>query len=188
MDALEALYTRRSIRAYRDESVPTDAIEKILRAGLQAPSGGNCQPWRFIVVTDPEKISRFDPQFHQPWVERAPAVIVVCACPMDSWKKYGADDDCYILDTAAAIENMVLAIHALGLGGVWILSFSKDAVRAILDIPNPWKIVSIIPFGYYDAQGTTEFRGRETPNARVRPRRPLSEVAFLNSADNPFPG
>jgi nitroreductase len=188
MDALEALYTRRSIRAYRDEPVPTDVIEKILRAGLQAPSGGNCQPWRFVVVTDREKIKEFDPQFRQPWVERAPAVIVVCANPMDSWEKYGADDDCFILDTAAAIENMLLAIHALGLGGVWILSFSKEAVREILGIPQGWKIVSIVPFGYYDAHGTTEFRGREVSNTRVRPRRPLSEVAFLNTPDEPFPG
>jgi len=186
MDALEALYTRRSIRAYRDEPVPPDVIKKILKAGLAAPSGGNCQPWRFVVVTDREKIEKFDPQVHQPWVERAPAVIVVCANPMDSWEKYGADDDCFILDTAAAIENMLLAIHALGLGGVWILSFSKEAVRETLGIPNPWKIVSIVPFGYYDPDGVSEYKGRRLLNSAVRPRRPLGEVAFLNSPDEPL--
>ncbi|HDR06774.1 MAG TPA: nitroreductase family protein, partial [Candidatus Coatesbacteria bacterium] len=68
MDALEALYTRRSIRAFRDEPVPPGVIKKILKAGIQAPSGGNCQPWRFVVVTDREKIEKFDPADHQPWV------------------------------------------------------------------------------------------------------------------------
>ena len=56
MDALEALMTRKSIRNFLDREIPRDVIEKILRAGAQAPNGGNCQPWRFVVVTDQEKI------------------------------------------------------------------------------------------------------------------------------------
>jgi len=186
MDALEALNTRTSIRAYLDREIPVEVITKILKAGIRAPSGGNRQPWRFIVVTDREKIKEFDPQYHQPWVEGAPAVIVACANPLDTWERYGADDDCYILDTAAAIQNMLLAIHALGLGGVWILSFSKDAVRELCKVPNNWKIISIIPFGYYKKEDSVEFRGGNIPNSKVRPRKPMGEVAFLNSPDDPI--
>jgi len=186
MSVLDLMKRRCSVRKFKNKPVTREELMAVLEASRVAPSACNLQPWRFVVVTDREKIEKFDPQDHQPWVERAPAVIVVCANPMDSWEKYGADDDCFILDTAAAIENMLLAIHALGLGGVWILSFSKEAVRETLGIPNPWKIVSIVPFGYYDPDGVSEYKGRRLLNSAVRPRRPLGEVAFLNSPDEPL--
>ena len=60
------------------------------------------------------------PYGHQPCVENAPYVIVACVDPHDTWEKYDEDDDCYILDTAAAIQNILLAAHDQGLGAVWI--------------------------------------------------------------------
>lgn len=174
MEVLEAILTRKSIRKYLDKKIPKDIIRKILEAGIRAPSGGNRQPWRFIVVTDKDKIRKFDPEFHQPWVENAPAVIVACVNPHDTWERYGEDDHCYVLDTAAAIQNILLAIHGLGLGGVWIISCGKREIRKLLDIPPHWQIVSIVPFGYYD---------KEDPR---KPRKPLSEVAFLDSARTPI--
>ncbi|MBN2379963.1 nitroreductase family protein [candidate division WOR-3 bacterium] len=186
MDAFEAINTRRSIRAFQDREVPLDAIRKILEAGMKAPSGGNRQPWRFVVVTDKKKIKHFDPYGRQPWVENAPAVIVACADPHDTWERYDEDERCYILDTSAAIQNMLLAIHASGLGGVWILTFSKREVRKQLAIPLHWEIVSIIPFGYYKEDGTVKFRDKLTSNSETRPRKPLSDVSFLNDARTPF--
>ena len=179
MEAFEALMTRRSIRSFIDRGIPHDVIERILRAGAQAPSGGNRQPWRFIIVTDQEKIKQFDPDGKwQPFVSTAPAVLVACADPHDTWERYDENDQCWILDTSAAIENMLIAIHALGLGAVWTLSYSKRKVREICRIPKHWQIISIIPFGYYDPQ--------DERNQRMRPRRPLEEIAFLNNAEKPF--
>ncbi len=177
MDIFEALLTRRSVRKFSERPIPEEMIRKVLQAGLRAPSGGNRQPWRFIVVTDREKIRQFDPKEHQPWVENAPAVIVFCANPHDTWEKYDEDDTCYILDTAAAIENMLLALHGAGLGAVWILTCGKHAIRQLLDIPKHWQIISIIPFGYCE----------EGEAVKLRARKPLSEVAFLNDAQTPFP-
>ena len=102
METLESIHTRKSIRKFLDQDIPVDVIAKILEAGIRAPSGGNRQPWRFVVCTDREKIKRFDPYGHQECVEQAPAVIVACANPHDTWLKYDEEDECYILDTAAA--------------------------------------------------------------------------------------
>lgn len=174
MDTLQAISTRTSIRKFLDKEVSMKVVKTILEAGIKAPSGGNRQPWRFIVVTDKAKIKTFDPEFHQSCVEQAPAVIVVCANPHDTWEKYDENDQCYILDTAAAIENMLLAIHDQGLGGVWVVSFSKNEVRKQLNIPLHWQIVSIVPFGYFEGNNIT------------RPRKRLEEVAYLNDANCPI--
>jgi len=178
METLETIHTRKSIRGFLDREIPIDVIRNILEAAIRAPSGGNRQPWRFVVVTDKEKIKKFDPYDHQPWVENAPAVIVVCANPHDTWGKYDERDDCHILDTAAAIENILLAIHDMGLGGVWILTCGMRDIRILLDIPLHWQIISIIPFGFYDET--------KPINTLRRSRKPLAKVAFLNSIENPI--
>lgn len=183
METLQAIHTRKSIRAFLDKEVPREIILKILNAGIRAPSGGNRQPWRFIVVTDQEKMKHFDPVYHQPWIENAPAIIVACVNPHDTWEKYDEEDCCYVLDVAAAIQNMLLAIHDLGLGGVWIGSFSKRNTRRYLNIPKHWQIVSLILFGYYKEDDSTEFSGKRIGNAGIRPRKPVSEVAFFNDAE-----
>ncbi len=179
METLKAIHTRKSIRKFLDREIPPEVIRQVLQAGIRAPSGGNRQPWRFVVVTDRSKISQFDRHEHQTWVEQAPAVIVACANPHDTWEKYDERDDCWLLDVAAAVQNMLLAIHDLGLGAVWVLSCGMHDIRRELNIPLHWRIVSIIPFGYYDET--------DPANAGARPRRSLSEVAYLGSADRPFP-
>ncbi len=177
MELFTALKGRRSIRTFIDKPIEKEKIRAILEAGTLAPSGGNRQPWRFVVVTDKEKIKQFDPYAHQQCVEKAPAVIVVCANPHDTWEKYDEDDMCYQLDTAAAIQNILLAIHALGLGAVWVLTCSKRDIRKLIPIPGHWEIISIIPFGYYE----------EDDNPNRTTRRPLSDVAFMENITCPIP-
>lgn len=183
MDVIDAIHTRHSIRVFRDADIPTELIQTILEAGRAAPSAGNCQPWRFVVVTDREKIATFDPVHGQPWVVHAPAAIVVCVDPHDTYEKYDENERACVLDAAAAIENMLLAIHGLGLGGVWVAACSKRAVRRALQLPAHWEVISIIPFGYYDVDAVAEMNGRQFGNATLAPRRPLSEIAFLNGPE-----
>jgi nitroreductase len=176
MEAIEAINTRRSIRTFLDQEVPADVIGKILDAGLRAPSAGNCQPWRFIVVTDRAKMKLFDPQFHQPCVENAPAIIVVCTNPHDTWERYDEQADYHKLDAAAATENMLLAAHAMGLGAVWVGAFSPRDTRKALNIPAHWQVITLIPLGYY----------RDADNPDRAPRRALSKISFMNDANTPF--
>ena len=64
METLQAIHTRASVREFSDKSVSEDIIKKILEAAIRAPSGGNMQSWRFVVVTDRSKMAQFDPEFH----------------------------------------------------------------------------------------------------------------------------
>ena len=156
-----------------------------LQAGLQAPSGRNMQTTTFVIVDDPDLVRQIG-ALHgsNTAVQQARAFI---ACMVDEQPAAVYEGHSFqVEDCAAAVENMLLAIHALGLGGVWILSFSKEAVRETLGIPKDWKIVSLVPFGYYDPDGVSEYKGRKLPNTMVRLRRPLGDVAFLNSPDEPL--
>lgn len=175
MELFEAIRDRKSIRTFIDRPIEAEKVRAILEAGTRAPSGGNRQPWRFIVVTDKEKIAKFDPYGHQDCVEKAPAILVACADPHDTWAKYDEEEICYRLDVSAAIQNMLLAIHGLGLGAVWVLTCSKRDIRTLVGIPGHWEIISIIPFGYFKPEA----------NKRMTTRRPLSEVAFLENVNTP---
>lgn len=116
MEALEAIFTRRSIRKYLQDPVSDDELRILLKAGMLAPSANNGQPWHFIVVNKRSLLNAIT-EFH-PWSKmllEAPLAIIVCAyVPRD--KLY----DMWIQDCAAASQNILLAAHAIGLGGVWL--------------------------------------------------------------------
>jgi len=151
MDIFEALKNRRSVRKYRKEPIPKEILTKILEAAIQAPSAGNLQPWRFIVVRDSErKRALSGAALGQSMVAEAPTVIVVCADLRKSARYYGergANLFC-IQDTAAAIQNMMLAAYALGVGTCWVGSFHEKYVSEILDVPEGTRPVAIVPVGY----------------------------------------
>ena len=115
MDALQAIRTRRSIRVYQDKPVPEELVQQILTAAMYAPSAGDARPWQFVVITDC-KLLRQIPTVHPhaPMAEQAPLAILVCGDA--GMEKYPGN---WPLDCAAAVENLLLAAHALGLGGVW---------------------------------------------------------------------
>jgi nitroreductase len=115
MDALEAIHTRRSIRAFDGKPVPPGQIETLLRAAMAAPSAGNAQPWRFVVVTDRDILDKI-PDIHPyaSMVRTAPVGILVLGD--SSLEKYPGY---WVLDCAAAIQNMLVAARATGLGAVW---------------------------------------------------------------------
>jgi nitroreductase len=178
METLKAIHTRKSVREFLEADVPVDLIRLVVEAGTHAPSGGNQQPWRFVVCRDKAKQKEFDPYGHQPWVESAPAIIVVCADPHDSWRKDDEFSECYVLDASMAVQNMLLATHDLGLGSVFVQTFSPLKVRTMLGIPLHWRILGLIALGYADPESEA--------NQQTRPRRTISEVAFLEDVEKPL--
>jgi nitroreductase len=186
MDLLELMKSRCSIRTFIDKPVEDDKIALILEAARWAPTGGNRQPWRFIVVRDKKKQAEFDPRFHQPWILDAPAVIVVMAAPFDTWNKYDELDLMYVQDVATAMQNMLLMTHNLGLGAVWVGTFSRKEVRKALNIPKEFLIQGLVSLGYYDTKAASNYHGEEILNTKERPRRPLDEIAFNGSMDKPW--
>ena len=167
LDLFEAIKIRRSTRAFSGEEVPEREVEKLLEAARLAPSAGNIQPREFVVVRKAETKRRLaEAALDQHFIAEAPVVIVVCADEDRSAHGYGSRGvNLYcIQDTAAAIENILLAACALGLGACWVGAFRELEVRRILNVPLGVRPVAIIPVG----------RPAERP--RVRHERPLREM------------
>jgi len=167
LDVFEALKSRRSIRAYTIDEVSDADVERLIDAARWAPSAGNIQPWEFIIVRDAETKQRLSAAaLDQRFIEAAPVVIVVCADESRSGSGYGGRGvHLYCLqDTAAAIQNMLLAACALGLGACWIGAFHEEEVERVVKTPRGVRPVAIVPVGH----------PAEKP--RAPPRRSLSET------------
>jgi nitroreductase len=151
MDVYEAIYNRRSVRRFTDQEVPPQVVDRLLKAACQAPTAGNLQPWRFWVVRNREVKDRLvHVAYGQSFVGQAPVVILVGADLSVSARGYGdRGSHLYsIQDTAAAIENLLLAAQAEGLGTCWVGAFNEEAARRSLGIPQTVRPVAIIPVGY----------------------------------------
>ncbi|MGD0994196.1 MAG: nitroreductase family protein [Candidatus Bathyarchaeia archaeon] len=167
MDLLEIIKNRRSIRVFKKQDVPQDIIEKLLEAARWAPSAGNVQPWAFVVaISQKMKQNLSMAAFGQKDLEEASVVFVVCADEKLAEQSYGVrGKSLYCLqDTAAAIQNILLTAHSLGLGSCWIGAFKEDEIRQVIKAPKEMRPVALIPVGYPN----------EAPAARSR--RPVGEI------------
>lgn len=146
MDALEAIFTRRSIRRYTDEPVSADDLKVILEAGMNAPSANNRQPWHYIVVDDRSKFN--DIMIFHPYskmLAQAPVAILVCGDTTIS-------DTYWEQDCSAATENILLAARALNLGSVWMGVYPNEqrvlGIKALFDLPKHIEPLNIIAIGH----------------------------------------
>ena len=157
MDVFEAMEKRRSVRSFDTaRDVPEELVEEILRCGCLAPSAGNVQPWRFIVVRDADmKRALAAAALSQSFVAHAPVVIVVCADLAAHSLNYGQRGvELYsIQDTAAATENMLLAATALGLGACWVGAFREEDVVKVLRLVQDLRPMALVPVGYATHEG-----------------------------------
>ncbi len=158
MDTLKAIHTRRSIRAYQDKPVDQQLVEEIIGAAMMAPSAGNARPWQFIVLDDPailQAIPRIHP--HGAMAAEAPLAIVICGDT--SLEKYPGN---WIADCSAATQNLLLAAHACGLGGVWTGLYPEEdriqGFRQLLGLPESVVPLALIPVGYPVRPGTRQDR------------------------------
>lgn len=159
-DVSTAIEGRRSIRSYRSDTVPDEAVAKMLYAGQMAPSAGNLQGREFVVVRD-QHIKRMisDAALRQRFIEEAPVCIVVCTNLPRSKRKYGKRAELYVIqDTSASVMNMMLQACELELGTCWVGAFDENAVSEILGLPGDIRPVAILPVGVPD----------ETPEAPPR--------------------
>lgn len=150
-NAMENIMTRTSIRDYRDKPVEDEKIETMLKAAMAAPTAGNKQPWRFIVIKDKATLKAISDNFRSmKMAEKAPLAIVVCGDLSATFEGEGVDY--WVQDTSAATENLLLAAHSLGLGAVWCgiypLTERVDILKRMLDIPEGILPLNVIPIGY----------------------------------------
>ena len=147
MEAIEAIMSRRSIRKYTGEKIPDETITKLLKAGMNAPSAHNKQPWHFIVVDDRDTLNKV-PEYHQysKMLETASHAIIVL----------GDNDiqttDFWIHDCSAATENILIAANALGLGAVWLGVHPHqnliEGTKKLFNVPDHVTPLGIISVGY----------------------------------------
>ncbi len=153
MNVEECIKTRRSIRKYKDKSVDSEKINQILDSGKFAPSAGNLQNWKFIVVRKEEIITKLaEASFDQDWMIDAPVHIVIAAEPRKAERYYGARGERLytIQNCAAAIQNMLLTAKDLGLGSCWVGAFDEEKVIRALNMPEDATPQAIITIGYAD--------------------------------------
>jgi len=168
MDLFETVEKRRSIRKFRPNPIPDKDLKKILEAGRLAPSGGNRQPWSFIVVRKPETKKKLAAVANlQQFIADADTVLIALGDPAVSKSLYKQDP-------MIAIEHMVLASTALGYGTCWIGAFNENDVKEIAKVPENMTVIALLPIGVPD----------ETPPPK--PRRAFKEVFFKESYGKPM--
>ena len=148
MDAMTAIRTRRSVRSFTVEDVPDDQVRELLGAAMSAPSAGNEQPWEFVVMRDKaalRKVGDINP--YARFAVEAPVSVLVCGDT--SRDKFGGY---WIQDVSAAIQNMLIAAHAMGLGAVWtgIYPLEERVVRfrRLVGAPEHVIPVALIVIGH----------------------------------------
>jgi len=147
MEFYEVVERRRCIRAYADRPVPADVLERILNAARLAPSARNLQPWKFVVVADPQRRRQLaEASRGQTFVGTAPVVIAGVATEPDH--VMSCDVPAYPVNLGIAMEHIALAATAEGLGVCWIGAFEQDKVREILGVPEQYKVVQLMPLGF----------------------------------------
>jgi len=169
MDIYELIKARRSIRSYKPDAVGEDLVERVLEAARLAPSWKNLQCWRFIVICSEESKNGIlaaipDSNPGKKAIATAPVAIVLCADPRSSGVM--GDRYYYLVDSGIAMEHLVLAAAAEGLGTCWIGVFDENIVKSALAIPAGWRVVAMTPLGY------------PAQESGPRPRKKTNEIVF----------
>ena len=162
---LNLIKTRRSIRKFTSQEIEDEKLNQIIEAGTWAPSGLNNQPWKFAIIKDAKtQHSLASLTRYSTIIEGAPVAIAVF---FDTKESYDRTKD--IQAIGACIQNMLLAIHALNLGGVWLgeILNNKEKVSKVLDAPDNLELMAVITLGHPAEKGK---KGN---------RKDLEEVVFL---------
>jgi nitroreductase len=163
LSCIDKIIGRRSVRMYKKVPVPSAIKEKIIEAGRQAPSAANRQPWHFIVCEDQVAKEKLSKGKWCSFVKDSAFTVVGVSLPFDDTsRRWG------VVDTAIALQNMVLAAEVQGVGSCWIGDFKEGEVKREFGIPEEATVVAVIPFGLPD----------EKPGPRVK--KPITEIVHLN--------
>jgi nitroreductase len=170
MDLFDAIHQRQSIRAYRNQPVAEADLQRILQAANDAPSAGNLQAYRIVVVRDATRKRQLAAaSLDQQFIADAPVVLVFVTNPDRNRERYGErGTELYAMqDATVACAYAQLAATALGLATCWIGAFEDEAVAKIVNTPVFAKPIVILPVGY--AAETAHPRGRRPVTEMIHP-------------------
>ncbi|KKG14386.1 nitroreductase [Methanosarcina sp. 2.H.T.1A.6] len=161
---IDTILNRRSVREFTDRPISKDEINTILNAGRWAPSGLNNQPWRFVVVRNPETIHKLSECTHYSSIVAGAPLLI--AAFLDSENSYNRTKDIQVI--GASVQNMLLACCELGLGAVWLgeILNQHEKVNSILECPSKLELMAVLAIG------------EPAPGKRTSTRKALSELVF----------
>jgi len=149
MDVMEAIRTRRSVRKYDSRAIPDDVMRRMKDALRLAPSACNLQPWRFVLVTQPETKQELAAAANgQDFIAQAPVIVIGVGFPDQAYKHMGGYGNSVDVDVAIALDHLTLAAAAEGLGTCWIGAFGEEAVKKVIGASGNVKIIAMTPLGY----------------------------------------
>ena len=155
---LETILARRSVRRYTSQPVADSDITELLTAAMAAPSAGNQQPWHFIVIKDHASLERI-PSIHPHAHMAAAAPLAILACADESLERHTGF---WVQDLSAAVQNLLLAACAKGLGSVWVGIYPREervaAFRKMFSVPESITPFALIPIGYAADEGEPKNR------------------------------
>jgi nitroreductase len=174
METLEAIRTRRSIRAFTQEAVAEADLQTLLQAATASASGGNVQPWAFLVIREPRRLAALCAL--APGLIGQPTAVVAICLDTERARRLGGPlgEKLAWMDIGLATQNLLLAAHDQGLGACPIGSFHQGAVALFLGLPPEVQPVLLVALGH--------------PAQRPPPReqRPLNEVVFVERWGQPY--
>lgn len=154
---IEDIMSRTSIRSYADFPVGKETVDTLLRAAMAAPTAGNKQPWRFVVIDNKKTLESVGEKFQNMKMARnASLAVVLCGDTLSTFTGEGVGY--WIQDVSAATENLLLAAHAVGLGAVWCgiypISERVEYFSGLLKLPENVIPMACVCIGYPDGQTT----------------------------------
>jgi nitroreductase len=167
MEVFEAIRTVLAVRRFKDTPIPGPIVREIVEAGHLTASGGNRQPWHFIVVQNKETLLQLGQLASTgPYIAQAPMAVVVATDP----SPYA------ISDCSRAVQDMILAAWSEGVGSNWVGFNNLPEINPVLGIPGEISVLAIVPFGY----------PAENIGKGKKERKPLGEVAYKERWGQPF--
>lgn len=149
MELLDLIRNRESIRNYDPvHPVEPEVLNKILEAGRLAPSAANRQPWRFYLVSSPANLEKIRDCYHREWFKKAPHVLIVAGKRAAAWSKGEGGFNSLEIDTAIAMDHMILEAESLGVGTCWVIAFDHDKLRQTALLEEDEVVFAITPIGY----------------------------------------
>ena len=148
MNFNELMTARYSVRAYKNDPVPEEMLRQVLEAARSAPTAGNRQPFRIVVIRTSGRQEELGRIYGREWFTQAPLIIGICAVTEEAWVRK-IDDTCYSdVDAAIVFDHLILAATDLGLGTCWVGAFDPVAAREVLGIPTGVEPIAFTPLGY----------------------------------------
>jgi nitroreductase len=158
MDFKELAQNRYSVRSFQSTPVEQEKLIEVVKAAILAPSAVNFQPWKFVIVTEPELLAKLQGCYHREWFKSAPVCIVAIGDHDKGWHRPTDGKDFTDMDVAIAIDHLMLAATEIGLGTCWICHFNAEKCAEIFGLSTNLEPIAMIPIGYPTSQQTEKKR------------------------------